>query len=295
MLTCPRRDVLEHLPRRRARPNRGVVLAALGIGIGLNIALGFGPARIDADDTARAGVTNLRLAVSGDVDSSTVFPARIAEIDALFEYVDAENEEIELVIKGRGGIETFRHVALYDGSGSARVPIRGAAMYPVIVETLSAAAREAKRNAKSASTRSFGVKEYLLSAQAGVIRTGYAAETLLAADLPRHVTSRAEVVLDVVAASLESLEAAIALPEADVEEIHRIAASVDVGLGDAVLASSDLQAAAASISRMAIPSTGDEILLLQALISGTVAATTEFGIEAVPEIESLYLPLVASN
>ena len=190
-----------------------------------------------------AGVSGLRIADAGGSETETSVAAGTEQVDALFEYVEATAEEIELVVKGRGGIVCFRQIAVYDGEGSARVPIRGASMYPVIAESLASAAREAKRNAKSASTRTFGIQEFLLSSQAGVIRTGYAAETLLAADLPADLRSRAEDALTIVASSLDALETAIALPAEDVDGKQGIAAGVDESLGEAVLASGELQAA----------------------------------------------------
>ncbi len=287
MLTCPP----VYLARRRRMTRSSMLI----VGTSLGVMLAVGVALVSEVQALSVGVADLRVAQIGALEPSTVFPARTEAIDALFEFVDAEGEEIELVIKGRGGIECFRHMATYDGSGSARVMIRGATMYPVIAETLAAAVLEAKRNAKSAASRTFGVKEFLLSAQAGAMRSGYAAETLLAADLPSDLKSRAEDVLGVVEAASAELDAAIALPETDLSGMQSIAAAVDVVLSEAVLASRDLRSAAPRITSMALPSTGEGTLLIQALVAGSVAASAEFRVEVVREMEKLYLPKVAAE
>lgn len=305
MRTCP-----EHRPSALERTVTTSVIWRVGLcsALGGLVALGPSPA---AADPARSqpiveariasvesvGVANLRVAPAGEAAPADVFGAGTTVIDARFRYVEAEGEEIELVIRGLGGIECFRHVATYMGSGEANVPISGASMYPVIAETLASSVLEAKRNAKSASSRTFGIKEFLLSAQAGVIRARFAADTVLAAAPPHEIRGHAETVRAVVAAAHADLAAAIELPESDVDGMQSIAAAVDTALGEAVLASRELQAAAPGVAgtTMRLPASGADSYLLQAIVDGAVAATTEFRVEAGRSLDAIYLPRVATN
>lgn len=255
--------------------------------------------RDDRAGTLRVGVDGLRLRrAERGAPAATVFPAGSSELEAAFDYADATGEEAILLIKGWAGIACFRQIVRLEGDGTAIVPILGRAMYPVLTESLDSSLREAKRSAKSAASRSFGIEEYLLAAQAGAVRAQHAALTLDAGAPGREAALRLGSLGPIVEESLLDLRAAIDLPSTDLDGKRELAAAADAKLGGAVALAGELMGLASGSVDMSVPGLGLEeraAFVLQVVVDGAVAASLEYWVEARPVQWRAHAPFAAAG
>ncbi len=281
---------------RRACP------AALGIAA-LAAITGGRPA--EADTTA-VRVKSLYVAARPDagpppVPTSTataeaaLFDEGTRHVYARFAYEQAADQEIRVVVKGRGGVTAFSHGARYSGDGTATIDIEGTAVYGVLTGGLSADARDAKQSAKQAAERSVGVQEYLRSAEAAVLRLVWTAELLGGIDLPPAPAAAVAEIDGSLRDAILILARAIELPPDDVAGKQRRASQVDTLLGEVVLASTDLSAQAAQQRDLPLPATGHhatDTFVVQVEVAGDIAVTAEFLVWGPARI---HLPVVSKG
>lgn len=239
----------------------------------------------------RVGVSNLAIFTAGDPEPVTLVPAGTDAVEVRFDYTEATGHEFALVLKGRGGIDLFGAERELTGDGTASIAIEGTAVFPRLAGIVDGAARDAKRNAKQAATQSVGTQEFLLSVQAGILRAGYALTTLDAIEaLPADIATKVTAAEDQAGRALKRAERAIALPADDLAGKQREADAIDGLLGPVVQTAGELADAAASVERLALPSTGSgpqDAYVVQVHVDGDVAATSELWISTPPRI---YLP-----
>lgn len=250
------------------------------------------PARaVEPDVALRVGIANLALHAPPAAEPATVVPAGTTAIEARFDYVEASGHEIAVTMKGRGGIDLYGEALELSGNGAARVAIAGGRVFPRLAGIVDVAARDAKRNAKQAATQTVGTQEFLLSVQAGILRVGYALGTLAAIEpLPPAVEADVAAAEAQVERALRRAERAIALPADDVAGKQRDADAIDAMLGPVVEAAGKLEAAAAGLPDLPLPTTGagpQDAFVVQVLVDGDVAATAELWVTTPPRI---YLP-----
>lgn len=278
-----------------ANPWRGAfarLSLAAGLVAGVLAMAGGTPATADDRDTsqapARVGVSNLAIYMADGPNAVTIVPAGTEAVEVRFDYIEATGHEISLLLKGRGGIDLFSAVREFTGDGSARIAIDGAAVFPRLAGIVDGAARDAKRNAKQAATQSVGTQEFLLSVQAGILRTGYALTTLDAIDaLPPDIAAKVAAAEEQTGRALRRAERAIALPADDVAGKQREADAIDALLGPVVQAAGELTASAGSLSGLALPGTGSgpqDAYVVQVHVDGDVAATSELWVFSPPQI-----------
>ncbi|MCC7019576.1 MAG: hypothetical protein IT332_07470 [Ardenticatenales bacterium] len=268
---------------RRACP------AALGIAV-LAVLAGFAGGRPVEADTTAVRVKSLYVAARPDAGpppvptspataEAVLFDEGTRHVYARFAYEQAADQEIRVVVKGRGGVTVFGHGARYNGDGTATIDIDGTAVYGVLAGALSADARDAKQSAKQAAERSVGVQEYLRSAEAAVLRLVWTAELLGNVDLPPAPAAEVAEIDGSLRDAILILARAIELPPDDVAGKQRRAAQVDTMLGEVVRASTDLSAQAAQLRDLPLPSTGHhatDTFVVQVEVAGDIAVTAEF-------------------
>lgn len=246
--------------------------------------------RAEADEDT-VGVTNLVVSAAPDGPPEESFPAGSTELEVRFDYEGATGEEVAVWVKGRGGIDVFASARSYEGDGTGRVLVTGDAMYMPLVQTLDSAAREAKRNAKSAASSDLGLQEYLLSTQAAIFRAEHARLSLEGiGNLPDAESLLVAESGDYLDQCMTRVERAIALPPDDPEGKQEEAQAIDDLLGQVVLRAGQLEEAADGLSGLQIPVTGggpQDAYVVQAHVDGDVATTTEVWVYSPAPI---YLP-----
>lgn len=209
----------------------------------------------------------------------TRFDAGTRVVYARFAYEQASDQEIRVVVKGRGGVTAFSHTARYQGDGTATIGITGAAAYGVLSGGLSADARDAKQSAKLAAERTVGVQEFLRAAEAAVMRLQWTADLVGNIALPPALATKVVTISARLDDANSILARAIELPPDDVAGKQRRAAQVDAMLGEVVQSATELSDQAPLQTDVTLPETGHrpaDAFVVQVEIDGDIAATVEF-------------------
>lgn len=209
------------------------------------------------------------------------FDAGTRTVHARFSYSGADDQEIRLLVQGRGGVIAFDRAARYSGDGSATVAIDGTAVFAELTGGLEADARDAKQNAKQAAERSIGVQEYLRAAGAAVLRLQWTVDLLGGMALPAPLAAAVDGIDARLRNAGDILNRAIELPPDDTAGKQRRAAQVDTMLGEVVAAAAALQAEAATQRDLPLPESGHratDAFVVQLEVDGDIAASAEFWI-----------------
>lgn len=274
--------------------NAPYALSVLTLALTLGIAHHRAPAATaDLSDLNSAGVTDLALSpIGGGGGPRDTFAPGTEEVVASFRYEETERTRIAVVVKSRGGIVCFRSEDRYSGAGVAQITLSGSAMAPALIGAIDGAAREARRNADRAAdpARQAGTHEYLLSVQAGLLRVGFAAETLVGSNLPDETRTRLDDLDRLREEATRLIERAVGLPAVELDQKKSLAGQAADRLGSVVLIAGELITVIAQIDNLAIPTTGSgeqDGYVVQLEVEGDVAASIDLWVAG---NDAIYLP-----
>jgi hypothetical protein len=274
---------LELAPRAGAR-RRGVLAAGLVAVAALAVAGGVASAQ-----QAR----NLRLVTPAGEKADAVFAVHTAAVQAKFDYSDADQTSIGLVVYGPGGLRLLRKDATYSGTGTATIDLSGPALYRGLTAGLVSDTDEIQRAASQASSAQRGTREYLNGVQAGLLLIRSALKLVHWNDLPPAADER----IAQLRQAMDDLDALMQrsnnLDDSDDAGRRNLAAKMATPAADAVAAAQGLDAGAAALTDIEIMPTGDNSpggdgYLLEALIDSIPAASTHMWVKTPPQ--AVYLP-----
>lgn len=232
---------------------------------------------------------NLRLVTPAGEVPDAVFPAFTTAVRARYDYADAADSPMTLLVYAPGGLRLLRSDARNNGSGTVSVDITGQALMTGLAASLVANSQEMQRSAAQAVAASRAVREYM---------NGVTAATLLVKTGRRML--RYSVLSDEATSSLSSLETALKdmdkliararlLDDTDDPGLRGIAAQMAAPAGRAVTASKAFEAAVKDRPASIMP-TGKGVrepegYLLEVLVEGVPAASTHMWVKL-----PIYLP-----
>jgi hypothetical protein len=194
-------------------------------------------------------VTNLRVSRTDDgLQAAQVFPTGVEKLYAVFAYSDLSNQEVTVVVEGRGITDLYRTGTHFTGTGRGSLELSGGMFYKSVTNRLYQEARVAQEKVNAATTATFGLQEYLDQALGAV----YSMEWLSAylADVP--ISDPALEQTTTVRRSIAELERLLtearSLPAADVAGRQAKAQEMKRPAASAVTASRQLQEGAASVT-----------------------------------------------
>jgi hypothetical protein len=238
---------------------------------------------------ANLAVTNLSVGRdAGDAPGATRFPPGTRSVFARFDYADASDHQIGLLVMVHGGVIGFGTSGRYNGSGSESVEISGSGVFRSVSAEVVQAARTARTNAEKAATQQFGLAEYLIQVEAGLNRVNSALVVLRGIDSPTVDQALLGSLEDASRMTYSLLERAARA--GDDQQRREYAAAMDEPLGELMTSALALSAAADGAADVPLPaSDGVWQYVVSVSVDGSPALTTEFEVTGV----SIYVPSVS--
>ncbi len=232
---------------------------------------------------------NLRLVTPAGERPDAIFPAFTAAVEARYDYSDAADTPMTLLVYAPGGLRLLRADAVLTGSGTTAVDITGESLMTGLTASLVANSQEMQRSAAQAAGASRGVREYLNGVQAAELLVKTGLRMLRYSALPREATTS----LSGLQAALVDMDKLIArarlLDDSDDPGLRGIATQMAGPAGRAVTNAKAFEAVMKDRAANIMP-TGKGVrepegYLLEVLVEGVPAASTHMWVK-VP----IYLP-----
>jgi hypothetical protein len=267
-------------PTLSGRPVRLLVVGLLALAVTLPGTVSFASAQ-----QAR----NLRLVTPNGERPNAVFPANTRAVEARFDYTDASQTSLALIVYGPGGVRLMRQEAKYDGSGTASVTITGKQLLAGLTSITVNNVQEMQRAVNEAANASAGLRERLRSVQAAMMLVRNGLHLASWSNLPAEARAREDDLERALADLDKQLAVAQRLDDSDNAGLRGVAQNMVEPAGRAVTA---VQGFAAAVKDLDIPimSTGQgtneaQAYDLSVLVDGIPAASTMMWVTL-----SVYLP-----